>query len=1341
LLGLGILIILLLQVPSVQNRIAQKVISRLNDNLSATISIDRISLAFFSKLRVNGIVLASPTNDTLIMADKLNVSIRLLPLAKNRLHIKRINIDAPKVFLEKNTSDSTLNIVKMFRSEKKRTQDENRTPPDISVSRMVISDADFEIADRVNNSNIQLSLNTLRIQPELLDFPGKQIIADRFRIDDLDLEIRGPEKDSAVVASDKQNSIANPLKTLSWKFGINAFTIRDSRLMISEIKQRGGNAATLLLLENLSAEIDSLRAGGSLYKASVLTSSFGYNNKLNVNELGFIAEVNDRTSTVKDFVLRTGESMFALDAFVRYTSMQQLISEPTHASLNIKLRSETDPYEMSRLTKKELRAISYPPLTMNGDLHGSLSDLVIDSIVSTFGEAAHLSLSGDIRGFPELDSLSGTLNLKQFTVLTKVIRDYLPDSILPRNITLPDTIKIIGQMSGHHRDLASNLNINSSAGEVVTTVQGSWDTLSAEEVFDIRLTGKDIDAGYLLEKQDTIGNVSMTAEATVRATEFNNPSVRAQLEFQELEVMKYNYRDLTISGNYSKKSSEAQMIMSDENVDIDLTGYYRNKDSIPRLGLDGKVSNLQLGQLNLVPGSSGLSFDITADLTGTDPADMKTNATIRGIDYHTGETSFRLDTLRLRIATLRDPLKYELQLRNFYVEDSLYLYSASVNSSMDNRQMDLAYRASLENLPGTRPGVVTLDGTGRLILEKDSMVIKSNTLLYNHQFMDTAIYDLTASRIVRSPGEEYFETHLTGSAFNLDASGNLLQKNGSGIINGKADVDSLDLILLRPFLVSSLSALEGKISGNASFSGPVSNPDIEGSVTFRNTRFNPKALNTSFLLKDETLGISNREVRLNDLALTDNQGNNAVLSGKIDLDKNATENFDLDLHAETFHLVNKPASRADLYYGSVYADIDGVITGSFQNPVIDLNTGFNKDSRFAFILPGSKTQSGEGIIEFVNTGISDSVRSDSVALAGELKARAGMNLELAASAAFTDRLTLKLVTDPVSGEYLELNGNGNLSFLLDRSGNMSLTGRYEISEGVYELQLFELIRREFSIEKGSSLAWSGDLIKAEADLSAVYNVETSVSELMQYGSNNDQPAVYGKVPLEVVMHLTGPLLTPEISFEIRESNQSRSAGLAAALERLSANESELNKQVLSLLVFNRFISESAASSDPLSYEISNRSRQSISSLLSSQLDRFADQYIKGVELDINVDSYETGMGTDISARTDLSADVSTDIFNDRLTLEVGGSVAVEETGAGNKSFQAGDLAGDFKAEYKLSRDGVYRLNIFNRTDYENEIDGEVTKTGVSLIFNKNFTSFRELFGTEKKKKGGEDGEN
>ena len=291
-----------------------------------------------------------------------------------------------------------------------------------------------------------------------------------------------------------------------------------------------------------------------------------------------------------------------------------------------------------------------------------------------------------------------------------------------------------------------------------------------------------------------------------------------------------------------------------------------------------------------------------------------------------------------------------------------------------------------------------------------------------------------------------------------------------------------------------------------------------------------------------------------------------------------------------------------------------------------------------------------------------------------------------------------------------------------------MTGRYTISEGHYELILFDIVKRNFQIEEGSTLSWSGEMLEAMANISAVYRVNTSVGEVLQYERfDPGEASSAAPVPVEVVMNLNGPLLTPQIDFDLRTAEAYSGGEIESVFSRLNRDESELNKQVFSLLLFNRFMSGQAASGDPMTYTFSNQSRQSVSALLSKQLDRFADRYIKGVDLDVNIQSYETEMSEDVAARTDLNMDVSTDLFNDRLTLEVGGAMNVKETGSQEKNLEAGELAGDFRASYKLTPDGRYLLNIFNETDYEGELDGEVTKTGVSFIFQRDFVTFRDLF--------------
>jgi translocation and assembly module TamB len=73
-----------------------------------------------------------------------------------------------------------------------------------------------------------------------------------------------------------------------------------------------------------------------------------------------------------------------------------------------------------------------------------------------------------------------------------------------------------------------------------------------------------------------------------------------------------------------------------------------------------------------------------------------------------------------------------------------------------------------------------------------------------------------------------------------------------------------------------------------------------------------------------------------------------------------------------------------------------------------------------------------------------------------------------------------------------------------------------------------------------------------------------------------------------------------------------------SLSQLNDTESQLNKQVFSLLLFNSFIESGGASDEPLAYELTATARTSVSRLLTNQLNSFADRYIKGFDINVAV---------------------------------------------------------------------------------------------------------------------------
>jgi len=88
------------------------------------------------------------------------------------------------------------------------------------------------------------------------------------------------------------------------------------------------------------------------------------------------------------------------------------------------------------------------------------------------------------------------------------------------------------------------------------------------------------------------------------------------------------------------------------------------------------------------------------------------------------------------------------------------------------------------------------------------------------------------------------------------------------------------------------------------------------------------------------------------------------------------------------------------------------------------------------------------------------------------------------------------------------------------------------------------------------------------------------------------------------------------------------------------------------------------------------------------------------------------------------------LFNERLSLTLGGAIDVE--GEMAKQNSASDFTSDVTVEYKLSKDGHFRLKGFRHNQYEGAIEGQLVETGVGITFVRDFNQWSRLFRSQKK---------
>jgi hypothetical protein len=374
----------------------------------------------------------------------------------------------------------------------------------------------------------------------------------------------------------------------------------------------------------------------------------------------------------------------------------------------------------------------------------------------------------------------------------------------------------------------------------------------------------------------------------------------------------------------------------------------------------------------------------------------------------------------------------------------------------------------------------------------------------------------------------------------------------------------------------------------------------------------------------------------------------------------------------------------------------------------------------------------EGIVEFVDED--NVLLQETMIMKNTMDKSEVKGMDISVNIEIDKEALLSLIVDKGNGDYLNLKGEAKLTGGIDPSGKTTLTGKYEFTEGAYEMT-FNFLKRKFDIKPGSYIIWNGEPTAANINITAIYTANAAPIDLLDDQLAGVSAAIRNtykqKLPFQTLLKMNGELLKPVITFDIAlpEGNYGVSSDIVdasqAKLDQLRQEPSEMNKQVFALLLLNRFVGENPFASEAGSGGAESLARQSVSKILSQQLNTLAGDLIKGVELNFDLESTEDYTSGQKENRTDLNVGVSKQLLNDRLKVTVGSSFGLE--GQQQQNQQATNIAGDLSADYQLTKDGRYLLRAYRKNEYQVALQGQVIETGVAFIITMDYNKFRELF--------------
>ncbi|RLT81220.1 translocation/assembly module TamB [Bacteroides acidifaciens] len=570
---------------------------------------------------------------------------------------------------------------------------------------------------------------------------------------------------------------------------------------------------------------------------------------------------------------------------------------------------------------------------------------------------------------------------------------------------------------------------------------------------------------------------------------------------------------------------------------------------------------------------------------------------------------------------------------------------------------------------------------------------------------------LGATWLPGEQGKQYLNAYLNHDQVEvLVADGKLLPtRTGKDSLEVNTTLEHFPLRVANAFIPDQMVTLSGDMDGNLNITGSTEQPLINGELVLDSVAVFSSQYGARFVFDNRPVQIKNNRLLFDKFAIYTTSKNPFTIDGYVDFRDMSRPMANLNMLAQNYTLLDAKRTRESLVYGKVFADFRATVKGPLDGLNMRGNVSLLGNTDVSYVLTDSPLTVQDRLGSLVTfTSFSDTttvVRQEvpTVSLGG---------LDMVMMVHIDPSVRVKVDLDASNDNRIELEGGGDLSMKYTPQGDLTLTGRYTLSGGLMKYALPVIAAKEFAIDNGSYVEWTGNPMDPMLNFKATDRIRASVSE----GENGGSRMVNFDVSVVVKNRLDNLSFAFDVSAPEDATVQNELTAMGAE---------ERGKQALYIMVMKTYLGTGPIGGGGGGLGKLNMG-SALTSVLSSQINSLMGN-LKNASLSVGVEDHddsETG-----SKRTDYSFRYSQRLFNNRFQIVIGGKVSQGE----NATNDAESFIDNISLEYRLDRTGTRYIRLFYDKNYESVLEGEITETGVGIVLRKKLDKLSELFIFKKKK--------
>ena len=688
-----LLVFLLLQTEFIQNKIVHFATSKIAKELGTEVRISRISLTFFNKLDLQGLLIRDKQKDTLVYAGHARVNITDWFFLKKEAELKYVGLEDATIKLQR--KDSIWNyqfIADYFSSPNAKKKKKQEGGIQLNLKKIDLKNIHFFQNDLWVGSVNNIKIGALSVDADKIDLANNRFIVNSITLvkpDVLLLDLPGLRK--YVQPKKKKNLKDTSLYFNQGLLDITAKKVQiiNGKLFIEGNARKAGNGfdGSHIELSQLNASFTNLRFLKDTLRANINITAKDRSG-LGIKKLKTRFTVTPQIMELADLDLQTNKSRLGNYYAMKYTDFKNDFNDYINKVVmearftNTKIHSDDIAFFTSELKNWKREAL------LNGNFSGTVANFKVTRLNAQIGATTSTSGTLTMKGLPDIDKTIISFTNGTLATTTFDLSLFAPSlrNVAQPNLAALGMILYKGNFNGTINDFTTSGNLSTKLGGLKANLTMRLPR-KGEPNYSGSLETDRFNIGKFLDIP-SMGLVDFKGKLSGSSFDFSKLKTKIEGEIRSLDYNNYTYKSIEANGTIQKRYFKGSLEIGDPNLAFTSDVEVDFSKEQPLFNIVGDLAKANLQVLNFLNDSIQLAGLIDVNFTGKDIDNFVGSAKFLNAVISNPSTKLRFDSLNLNSI-----IKNNIKFLHIGSND----FNASLTGKFNIQSLPASFEAFLHN--------------------------------------------------------------------------------------------------------------------------------------------------------------------------------------------------------------------------------------------------------------------------------------------------------------------------------------------------------------------------------------------------------------------------------------------------------------------------------------------------------------------------------------------------------------------------------------------------------------------------------------------------------------------